>query len=268
MKLVGVERDTEKKLNQFKLQFFTNISHELRTHLTLIVYPINKMLKKRSRSYRGSNLTRPDRFKCNTRLVKLTDEIIDFRKVEQGKTSLVLEKSNIVDFLQEITNLFIPIAEEHEMQFEFQTDQPELFWCFDQEKLKKILFNLLTNALKYTPDGGWVKLSVKLLNAKKGSVEKLRIAVSDNGIGIEQEHLPYIFDRFFNPSKDQLQHNMQGSSGIGLALVKRLVELQQGTIYVDSVPGKGSHFYFDLENLECSDAETVISDPKSNVESI
>ena len=265
MKLVGIERDTEKKLNQFKLQFFTNISHELRTHLTLIVYPINKLLKKGSHSTENKALI--DRIDLNvSHLAKLTDEIIDFRKVEQGKTSLVLQKSNIVDFLQEITNLFIPIAEEHEMQFEFQTNQPELIWCFDKEKLKKILFNLLTNALKYTPDGGWVKLSVKLLNSKNERAKKLRISVVDNGIGIEQEHLPYIFDRFFNPSKDQLQHSMQGSSGIGLALAKRLVELHQGTICVDSVPGKGSHFYFDLENQECSDAKTAISDPNFNLE--
>jgi signal transduction histidine kinase/DNA-binding response OmpR family regulator len=265
LKLLGVERDSVKKMNQFKLQFFTNISHELRTHLTLIVYPINKLLKKGNHSTEDKTLL--DRIDLNvSRLAKLTDEIIDFRKVEQGKTSLVLQKSNIVDFLQEITNLFIPIAEEHEIQFEFQTDQPELFWCFDQEKLKKILFNLLTNALKYTPDGGWIKLSAKLLNPKNGSTEKLRIAVSDNGIGIEQEHLPYIFDRFFNSSKEQLQHNLQGSSGIGLALVKQLVELHQGTIYVDSVPGEGSLFYFDLENLECLDAKIAIFDPKSNVE--
>ena len=259
LELLGIERDTEKKINQFKLQFFTNISHELRTHLTLIVYPINKLLNKRIHSTENKILL--DQIDINvSRLVKLTDEIIDFRKVEQGKISLVLQKSNISDFLQEITNLFKPIAKEHEMQFEFQTDQPELIWCFDKEKLKKILFNLVTNALKYTPDGGWVKLSVKLMKPKNGSADKLRIAVVDNGIGIEQEYLPYIFDRFFNPSKDQLRHNMQGSSGIGLALVKRLVELHQGTIYADSVLGKGSHFYFDLENLECSDAETAISD--------
>jgi signal transduction histidine kinase/ligand-binding sensor domain-containing protein/DNA-binding response OmpR family regulator len=265
MKLLEVERDTEKKLNQFKLQFFTNISHELRTHLTLIVYPINKLLKKGSHSTENKILI--DRIDLNvSRLAKLTDEIIDFRKVEQGKTSLAMQKSNIVEFLQEISNLFIPIAEEHKMQFEFQTDQPEIIWCFDQENLKKILFNLLTNAFKYTPDGGSVKLSVELLNPKKGSAEKLRISLADNGIGIEQEHLPYIFDRFFNPSKDQLQHNLQGSSGIGLALVKRLVELQQGTIYVESVLEKGSHFYFDMEKLECLDAEGIISKPNSNLE--
>ncbi len=265
MKLVGIERDTEKQMTQFKLQFFTNISHELRTHLTLIVYPINKMLKKTSRAAVDQALL--DRIDLNvTRLVKLTDEIIDFRKVEQGKTSLAVQKSNIVEFLQEISDLFIPIAEEHKMQFEFQSDQPEIFWCFDQENLKKILFNLLTNAFKYTPDGGSVKLSVKLLNPKNGSEEKLRISLADTGIGIAPEHLPYIFDRFFNPSKNQQQHDSQNSSGIGLALVKRLVELQQGTIYVDSVLGTGSHFYFDMEKLECLDAEITISEPNSNLE--
>ena len=161
-------------MTQFKLQFFTNISHELRTHLTLIVYPLKKMLKKRSRATEDKNLL--DRVDLNvTRLVKLTDEIIDFRKVEQGKINLSLQKSNIVDFLQEITKLFKPIVKEHEMQFEFETDQPEIFWCFDQEKLKKILFNLLTNSFKYTPDGGWVKLSVKLLKKKKKRNQKMGV---------------------------------------------------------------------------------------------
>jgi len=262
VEVAQIERDTEKDLTQFKLQFFTNISHELRTHLTLIVYPIKKILKNQNRA--DDDQTLLDRVDLNlTRLVKLTDEIIDFRKVEQGKTSLTLQKSNIVEFLQEITNLFIHIAKEHEMKFEFETDQPELIWCFDQEKLKKIVFNLLTNAFKYTPNGGSVKLSVEQLNPKNGSEEKLRISIADNGIGIKQEDQPYIFDRFYNSGKEQLQNNLQSSSGIGLALVKRLVELQKGTIYVDSVLGKGSNFYLELEKQECADVQTIPTSPTS-----
>jgi len=176
---------------------------------------------------------------------------------------LKLRKSNIVDFLQEITNLFMPIAKEHEMKFEFETDQPELIWCFDQEKLKKIVFNLLTNAFKYTPDGGSVKLYVEQLNPKNGSEEKLRISVADNGIGIKQEDQPYIFDRFFNSNKEQLQNNLQSSSGIGLALVKRLVEILKGKIYVESVLGKGSNFYLELEKQECADIQTSPTSPTS-----
>lgn len=263
IKVAQIERQTEKELTQFKLQFFTNISHELRTHLTLIEYPINKMLKKTGRSVEDKNLL--DRVDLNVkRLEKLTDEIIDFRKAEQGKTKVEFQKSNVVDFIQEIANLFVPIAKEHELQFEFQAAQTELIWCFDQEKLKKTLFNLLTNAVKYTPNGGWIKLSVKRLNSKDGQNEKLRISIADNGVGIAEEHLPYIFDRFFNPNKDQLQNDFQSSSGIGLALVKRLVELQQGTIYAESTPGEGSHFYFDLEKVECS--ENVAAGPESVIQ--
>lgn len=265
VEVAQIERDTEKELTQFKLQFFTNISHELRTHLTLIVYPLGKILNKKSRDLEDQKLLNQVDLNV-TRLVKLTDEIIDFRKVGQEKAKLTLQKLNIVEFLRAIANLFIPMAKEHNIKLEFQTGQEEIIWSFDQEKLKKIVFNLITNALKYTPNGGWVKLSVTLLSTKKEAEQKLRISVADNGIGIEQEDQPYIFDRFFNSNKEQLQNNLQSSSGIGLALVKRLVKIHKGDIYVDSEVGKGSHFYFDLVKLECSDAETAISDSKSNVE--
>ena len=252
-----IERDKEKQLVQFKLKFFTDISHELRTHLTLIVSPVNKLLNKGSRSNQDKKLL--DRIDLNvTRLLKLTDELIDFRKVEQGKTSLRLQKRDIVSYLREIETMFVSIAEENQINFQFEIDQPELIWCFDEEKLNKILFNLLTNAFKYTHNGGWVKLSVRKTND-----QAIRIAVEDNGLGIEEEHLPYVFDRFFNPGKNQQLRGSTDSSGIGLALVKQLVELHSGNIFVESKPGKGSHFYFDLPNLECKDNEVAVANNRN-----
>lgn len=265
MKLVQIDRDKDKQLMQFKLQFFTNISHELRTHLTLIVYPINKLLKKRSRS--REDKTELDRIDLNvSRLLKLTDEIIDFRKVEQGKTNLALQNANIIEFLHEIKRSFNPISEEHGISFEFKSDLQEVIWCFDHEKLNKIIFNLLSNAFKYTPDGGKIKISVSLSDENDKSEKTLRISVEDNGIGIDKDHLPQIFDRFFNPGKNQQQHYLHDSSGIGLALVKQLVELHGGQMYVESERGKGSHFYFDLTELcdDCIDNETALSDVKMN----
>lgn len=259
MKLVQMDSDKEKQLTQFKLQFFTNISHELRTHLTLIVSPINKLLKKGSHS--GEDKILLNQIDLNvTRLLKLTDEIIDFRRVEQGKISLEMQRTNIVAFVNEIYKQFKPIAEENEISFEFQCGQPEIIWCFDEEKLKKILFNLLTNAIKYTPNNGQINLSVIRINDKK-----LRIGVKDNGIGIEQEHLPQMFVRFFNPGKDHELHDVHKSSGIGLAMVKQLVELQGGQIYVESEPGKGSYFYFDLPKQECPEVETPLAGAKVNL---
>lgn len=256
IQVVEIERNKEKQLTQFKLQFFTNISHELRTHLTLIVSPINKLLQKGKRSVEDQNLLGQINLNVK-RLVKLTDEIIDFRKVEQGKTRLLLKKLEIVNFLRELTGLYSPVAKEYQIQFEFVADEAEIYWCFDPEKLKKILFNLINNAFKYTHDGGWVRLCVKLINSTNGSNKLLRISVEDNGIGIEHDDLPHIFDRFFNPGKDVLQHDSHSSSGIGLALTKQLVELHQGRIYADSKPGEGSKFYFDLIKFDCDDDEST-----------
>lgn len=256
-----IERDKEKHLAQFKLKFFTDISHELRTHLTLIVSPVNKLLKKGSCSNQDKKLL--DQIDLNiARILKLTDELIDFRKVEQGRSTLSLQKRDIVSYLQEIETMFITIAEENQINFQFEIDQPELIWCFDEEKLNKILFNLLTNAFKYTPNGGWVKLSVRKTNDLM-----IRIALEDNGLGIEEEYLPNIFDRFFNPGKDHQLRGSNDSSGIGLAMVKQLVEFHGGNIFVESESGKGSHFYFDLPNLEYSKNETTIANKNQVSES-
>lgn len=256
MKLAQMDSDKEKQLTHFKLQFFTNISHELRTHLTLIVSPITKLVKKGSHS--GEDKILLHQIDLNvSRLLKLTDEIIDFRRVEQGKIKLEMQRANIVGFIYDIYQQFKSVAEENGIRFEFHAGLPEIIWCFDEEKLKKILFNLLTNAFKYTPNEGQIKLSVIRIND-----EKLRIGVQDNGIGIEQEHLPQIFDRFFNPGKDLQLHGLHESSGIGLALSKQLVELHGGQIHVESEQGKGSHFFFDLQKQDCTDLETPLTETK------
>jgi signal transduction histidine kinase/ligand-binding sensor domain-containing protein/DNA-binding response OmpR family regulator len=250
LELVQVERDKEKQLSQFKLQFFTNISHELRTHLTLIVYPINKLLNKKVKP--GEINKELGRIDLNAkRLLKLTDEIIDFRKVEQGKAELSLQTINIVEFLNDIQQLFNPIAEKHGISFVFTPNRSEIDWCFDQEKLKKVVFNLLSNAFKYTPDGGGINFYARFIdNSELQGKSKLVIGVEDNGIGIDKENLPHIFDRFFNPGKHKQQHDLHDSSGIGLALVKQLVELHGGKIFVESEEGKGSHFYLELVQLD------------------
>lgn len=258
IEVARIERDKEKQLTHFKLQFFTNISHELRTHLTLIVSPVNKLLKNGNHSGEDKRLL--DRIDLNVaRLLKLTEEIIDFRRVEQGKISLEMQRTDIVAFVNEIYQLFKSIAEENHISFNFLAVQPEIIWCFDDEKLKKILFNLLTNAFKFTPNEGQINLSVSSLND-----EYIRIGVQDNGIGIEQQHLPQIFDHFFNPGKDKQLHGLQESSGIGLALAKQLVELHGGQIYVESEPGKGSHFYFDLPKKKCTEVEIAFAEKKIN----
>jgi len=251
VEVAQIERDKEKQLTHFKLQFFTNISHELRSHLSLIVSPVNKLLRKKNQSNENRELL--DRIDLNVvRLLKLTDEIIDFRKVEQGRTDLDIQKADIVLFIRKIYKLFKPIAEEYKISCEFQAGQPEIIWCFDEEKLTKIIFNLLSNAIKYTPDAGQIKLTVNPVDEGK-----LRIGIEDNGLGIEEEHLPHIFNRFFNPGKDQQVHASHDSAGIGLALVKQLIDLHKGQIFVESQTGKGSHFYFDLPKLECPDVETI-----------
>jgi signal transduction histidine kinase/AraC-like DNA-binding protein len=254
MKLAQLEQQKEKQMSQFRLQFFTNISHELRTHLTLIIHPINKLLSRKTFSEGEKNEL--ERIDLNAkRLLKLTDEIIDFRRVEQGKTKLEIQQADVVFFIRQIEKLFKSIADEHGIRFGFSYDQPEIIWGFDQEKLTKIIFNLLSNAFKYTPDGGSITIYARVLETEGGNSSVLRIGVKDNGIGIDEEILPHVFDRFFNPGKDQKLHGLHDSSGIGLALVKQLVELHGGVIHVESSKGTGSYFYFDLTRIESAEPE-------------
>jgi len=235
-------QDMAEKLHesdQAKLRFFTNISHEFRTPLTLIMGPTENLLKKND--FSNPKLVKDDLsliYRNEKRLYRLINQLLEIRHVETGTLKLSVKKSDIVGFLKEIHALFNPLAERKHIDFRFYTELESILIYYDADKIEKILYNILSNAMKYAPEGGMVSLSI-LLVKKPEAQEMLNISVSDNGPGIPEEHLPHIFDRFYQASR-----SLPGisSSGIGLSLSRELAEKHYGEISVESETGKGTVF--------------------------
>jgi signal transduction histidine kinase/ligand-binding sensor domain-containing protein/DNA-binding response OmpR family regulator len=225
--------------DQAKLRFFTNISHEFRTPLTLIMGPTENLLKKKD--YSNLKMVKDDLsliYRNEKRLYRLINQLLEIRHVETGTLRLSVKKNDIVGFLREIHSLFSPLAEKKHIVFQFYSELESIPIHFDADKIEKILYNLLSNAMKYAPEGGFVNMSISIEKQRK-TQEMLNISVADNGPGIAAEHLPHIFDRFYQVSKSQSGNT---SSGIGLSLSKDLVEKHYGKISVESEIGNGTVF--------------------------
>lgn len=231
------EVSVEQKIADVKLRFFTDISHELRTPLTLIAGPLECILKNEQIPVEmGKQLRLMQR---NTdRMLRLVNQILDFRKIQNHKMKLCVQRIEIVAFVKKIMGNFDVVAEEHQQDFVFYAEMEQFFLWADADKLEKIIFNLLSNAFKYTPDKKMVKISIR------EDVQNAFIEVQDEGIGIPENKRSSLFIRF----EDHLNQKYfsQQSSGIGLSLVKELVELHKGSIIVDSIPNKGSRFIVGL----------------------
>ncbi len=225
----------QQELNQQKLQFFTNISHEFRTPLTLISGPLEKLIE---------DYTGPNKFfrqllvvkKSTDQLFKLINELMDFRKLENKQMKLQAAEGNIVKFAKEIFLSFDQQAKINKTAFNFHADHPDIRVYYDRDKLEKVLYNLISNAFKYTPSNGEISVDV----TQQGEIVK--IIVTDNGEGIPQEHLERIFDRFYEIPKKKLVGKYKQGSGIGLAIAKNLMDLHKGELTVSSEAGKGSSF--------------------------
>jgi signal transduction histidine kinase/ligand-binding sensor domain-containing protein/DNA-binding response OmpR family regulator len=228
-----IEKEKADELNRMKLQFFTNISHELRTPLTLIIGPLNRLLKKASSQELvliRSNVLR---------LRNLVDQILDFRKIENNKMQLNTEHVDVIELIRNTVLLFEDLANQKNIQLFFKSGVKELFIDLDADKIEKIINNIISNAIKYTPENGTVIVYVNLqMNDDKRNWE-LSISISDTGEGIAKENLEQIFDRFYT-SNGSTDHTI--GTGIGLHLTRRLVELHGGRIEVESELGKGSVF--------------------------
>lgn len=232
------EKSYQENLNRLKLEFFTNISHELRTPLTLIIGPLNKLLS--TQQFQLRTREKLEHIYHNAqRLVYLINQLLDFRKIETGQEKLKVRKGNISIFISEIKEAFEGIAELRNIQFELDFKVTELELYFDQEKLERMLFNLLSNAFKYTPDGGRIRLKVKTFTAKAGKGTYLQLKVQDTGVGIPKDQLQHIFHRYYQG--ENLKAGESGS-GIGLAFVNSLVRLHKGSLRVRSEVGVGSSF--------------------------
>ncbi len=235
--LIMLSRQLEEATHA-KLVFFTNVSHDFRTPLTLISDPIEQLLADNNLDEDQMKLLKIIRKNVNI-LLRLVNQILDFRKYENGKLELVLSRSNLKEQITEWNNAFQPVALKKHIKFTFETDEKISYSMpMDIEKMERIYFNLLSNAFKFTPENGKVK--VHLSSFEKERTPFIRLCVSDTGIGISAEHIRNIFDRFY---KIDLHHS---GSGIGLALAKAFTELHGGTIQVESNPNNGTIFTVEI----------------------
>lgn len=232
LKLIEREKAYEHQIHQAKLDFFTNVSHEFRTPLTLILSPLEKML---SQGDTASQRQHELMYRNARSLLRLVDEILDFRKATEGNLQLRVSEVELVTYVQSITTLFQDLSQHKRLRFAFDTDLDQLTAWVDTDKLERVIYNLLSNAFKFTPEGGQVALRLREL-----SPEVCEIAVSDTGPGIPMAEQEKIFQRFYQAESPS--HILPSGTGIGLALVKELVSLHHGTVTVDSAPGQGTTF--------------------------
>ncbi len=224
------------ELDMMKIRFFTNVSHEFRTPLTLILTPIERLIRATNDP---DQIKHFDLIRRNARrLLNLVNQLLDFRKMEVQEIKFQPSEGDIIKFTREAVFSFSDLSEKNDIGLAFHSSISSLEMIFDQDKLEKILFNLLSNAFKFTPAKGLVSVDVDLLS--EANEKWIRISVKDTGIGISQEKLGRIFDRFFQNELPKSMVN-QGS-GIGLSIAREFVKIHGGTISVQSEIGTGTCF--------------------------
>ncbi|GGD27342.1 hybrid sensor histidine kinase/response regulator [Hyunsoonleella pacifica] len=225
LELEHVKTEQIEEINKSKLEFFTNISHEFRTPLTLILGSLQQVLD----DYQGSSKM----FKklkvvesSSNQLLKLINRLMDFRKYENRVMKLEVAKGDIVNFVEEIYLSFSEYAKEKKHTYNFSTSAKVIDLYFDNAKLERVFYNLISNAFKYTPNGG--EISVEIEDHEK----LVLILIKDTGIGIPAQFRSKVFDRFFEISKHKLNNEHNQGTGIGLSIVKSIIDLHKGTIYI------------------------------------
>ncbi|GET28744.1 two-component regulator propeller domain-containing protein [Prolixibacter sp. SD074] len=254
-----MERSEAKRIHELdsmKLKFFTNISHEFRTPLTLIISPVEKLLPR----FKGE----PEEIYLNhiyqnsKKLINMINQLLDFRKMDDKGLSYNPSWGNIIEFITATVSSFNDLSYNKNIELRQITDLREYFMVFDKDKLEKVLFNLLSNAFKFTPLSGLVIVQVSLeVEQNDGQIEKknnLVIRVKDNGVGIQPENIDKIFTRFYQ--EENGNGAREKGTGIGLSLVKEYVQLHGGKITVDSAPNIGSSFNVFLPVTEATELET------------
>lgn len=243
--LIEQERQEVKRmqeLDQLKIKFLTNVSHEFRTPLSLIMAPVDKMLTRADQEQKQQlNMIG----KNARRLLNLVNQLLDFRKMEVQELKLHGKPGEIVKFIREISLSFTDIADEKGIGFIFESAVESLFTSFDHDKIERILFNLISNAFKFTQAGGHVSVLLSMAkDYKAGNDASLEIKVIDTGIGIPFEKQDKIFERFFQ--NDVPESMINQGSGIGLAITREFVKMHGGEITVESEPDHGSCFIIKL----------------------
>lgn len=253
--LIVLSRQLEEATHA-KLAFFTSVSHDFRTPLTLIADPINQLLEEKHLGERERNMLEIVR-KNVAVLLRLITQILDFQKYEHGKLALRLSEFNALECIKDWTEAFHTLAFRKHIQFEVKAegDVAQYVMVADAEKIERITYNLLSNAFKFTPEKGEIK--VVLSRIEKDGQPCLCMEVSDTGIGMSEEHIHHVFERFY---QIDAQHT---GSGLGLALVEAFVQLHKGTVRVESEKGKGTCFRVVLPMKQEGEVKEVIEKNES-----
>ncbi|XMO87635.1 two-component regulator propeller domain-containing protein [Algibacter sp. AS12] len=244
-----IQRAQEDQLNEKKIQFFTNISHEFRTPLTLIINPLQDILRDTSLGLPFSVKDKLDVIYRNTdRLYRMINELMDFRKLELDKVNIRASEFNLVSLTKDVVAFFKEEASSRNIYLSMDADVPDLPIWADASMLEKIIFNIMSNAIKVTPDGGAINADIlstddlvlfPLIDEKKPR-KALEIRISDTGPGLEKDQINKIFERFYQI--ENLNKGYYGSTGIGLEVVQSFIKLHKGKVEVESEVGKGTTF--------------------------
>jgi len=241
LELEQVQTEKLEELDRIKSRFFANISHEFRTPLTLILGPIEKLRSyiKEKEPHQDLNIMQKNAY----RLQKLIDQLLSLSKLESGKMKLRASEGNIVALVKGYVHSFESLAKQKGIVLKFSSDKENILLYFEQDKIEKILYNLLSNAFKFTDAGGQIEIIIRIsADKEKANTNFVKISVNDTGTGIPKSKLEHIFDRFYQVN-DSYTRDQEGT-GIGLALVKELIDLHHGNITVKSDEGVGTNFTF------------------------
>ncbi len=266
-----VSRQKDNEHHKMRMVFFTDISHELRTPLTLIKGAIEKVVSEKNHTI--TSLTAQRIYNNAIRMTKLINQIMDIRKHDVGKFKLKVAKNNIVNDVHKIKSAFNDLSKINEVIYTFDCKHDTIEAWYDAQILEKILFNLLSNAFKYTPRSGTVKVTLEELKLTQNDKytkalskgKYIKCTVSDTGIGISENDINLIFNRFYQTSK--VPTNQVPGTGVGMELVHKLVKLHKGSINVKSKEFKLTEFvfYLPIRKKDYSKSEIVANNQKPNV---
>lgn len=240
---IAQEREEASRMHELdlmKIKFFTNVSHEFRTPLSLILSPIDNLIKNNENAGQQHHLLMIKR--NGKRLLNLVNQLLDFRKMEFKELKLNLKKGDIIEFIKDISSSFTDIAHQNNIDYLIESEIDSLVIKFDHDKIERVLFNLLSNAFKFTASGGHISVFIGFIKDKTNvcSQQLLEIKVIDTGIGVPKEKQEKVFERFFQDSMPENLLN-QGS-GIGLSITREFVNMHGGEIFIESEPGIGTCF--------------------------
>ena len=245
--LQQIENEVAKneEINNMKFRFFTNVSHELRTPLTLIISPLEGMLKETTDELQSTRLQLM--YRNAQRLLHLVNQLLDFRKGEMSTHQLSLSEGDIISYVHSVCNSFLLMADKKHIQFSFFSGIDTFSMAFDADKVGKIVMNLLSNAFKFTPEGGRVTVMIEHV---AGTPDMLEIKIADTGIGISDVDKEHIFERFYQADHKGVEETT--GNGIGLSLVRDFVTLHEGEVKVFDSIGTGSVFViqFPVKHVE------------------